>query len=103
MRGMGGPPPNRRRRLFLFLFLGDHFAVLVEAAVGADAMRQHRLFAARTILDLDGLDVLVAAAFALTGMGGSSLRDCHDSCLLGSLRSKGGYARAGWRRCQGEM
>src|SRR5262249_47863702 len=89
--------------LLLFLFLRHHLAVLVETAVGANPVRQHRLLAARTILDLDWLDVLMAPAFALTGMGDSSLRDCHDSCLLGNLRSKGGYGRAGGKGCQGDL
>jgi hypothetical protein len=46
-------------------------------------MRQHGLIAAATVLDLERFDVVVAPPFPLTGMGGSSLWDCHGvlSCL----------------------
>src|SRR5262249_47388164 len=54
--GVGG----RLLLLFLFLFHDDHGAVLVEAAVGTDAVRQHGVAALRAVLDLQRLDVLVA-------------------------------------------
>src|SRR5262249_51369875 len=64
----------------LLLFLGLHLATLVESAVGADAVGQHRLFAARAVLDLHRFDVVVAAPCALPGTGDSSLGNRHD-CL----------------------
>src|SRR5579884_2639465 len=70
----GGRPLGGALLLF---FHGYDFAALVIAAVGADVVRQHRLLAARAVLDLDRLEVLVAAPLALAGVGGTSLGDCH--------------------------
>ena len=52
----------------LLLFRRHDFAALVVAAVGADAVRQHRLVALAAVLDLDRLDVVMAAPFALAGV-----------------------------------
>ena len=61
------------------LLFGRHdLTALVIAAIGTDAVRQHRLFAAAAILNLHRLEVLVAAPLALAGVGGSSLRNGHD-------------------------
>ena len=56
----------------------DHRAILIVAAVGADAMRQHGLFAVGAVLDLHRLDVQVAAPLTLPCVGRSSLRNRHD-------------------------
>jgi hypothetical protein len=45
-------------------------------------MRQHRLLAARAVLDLDGVEVVVAAPLPLAGVGGSSLRNGHGWIAL---------------------
>jgi len=52
----------------LRLLLGYHLAPLIVAAVGADAVGQHRLLAPAAILDLEGLEVVVAAPLALPGV-----------------------------------
>src|SRR5581483_1084435 len=56
--------------LLLFLFHHDRVAALVEPAVGADPVGQHRLVAPGAELDLHRGDVVVAAAGALPGAGG---------------------------------
>jgi hypothetical protein len=63
----------------LLLLFGRHdFAVLIIAAVGANVVRQNRLLAAVTVLDLHRLSVQMAPPFALAGVRGSSLGDSHD-------------------------
>jgi hypothetical protein len=52
----------------LLLFRGHDFTALIVAAVRADTVRQYRLVALRTVLDLQGFDVKVASAFSLAGM-----------------------------------
>jgi hypothetical protein len=62
----------------LLLSLGWHdLTALIKAAVGADAVRQHRLFTPRTVLDLSRFEVVVAAPHALARVGGTSLRNGH--------------------------
>ena len=79
----------------LLLLHVDDLAVLVVAAGGADAVRQDGLLAARAILDLNGLEVLVAAPLALPGVGGSSLRNGHDflPCWEVARKNRAGLAR----------
>jgi hypothetical protein len=64
------------------LFHGHGLAPLVVAAVGTEAVRQHRLFAIGAVLDLDWFEVQVTASLALPGVGGSSLRYSHDWVAL---------------------
>jgi hypothetical protein len=71
----------------LLRFRRDHLATLIIAARRADAVRQDRLAALVTVLDLHGLDAQVAAAFALPGVGGAALRDCHVLAFVISVRS----------------
>jgi hypothetical protein len=63
--------------LLLLLFHVHDFPALVEAAVRADAMRQDRFVTVWAVLNLNRFDMEVAPPFALSGMGCSSLRDCH--------------------------
>jgi len=63
----------------LLLFRSDHFAALVVAAVGADAVRQDRLVAVGAVLDLQGFDVLMAPPFAVAGVRSPSLGNSHGS------------------------
>ena len=62
----------------LLLFHHHDLTALVVAAVRADAVRQHRLFAPRAILNLHGFEMLMATALALPGMRRASLRNGHD-------------------------
>jgi hypothetical protein len=67
------------------LFHLHHFAALIVAAIRTDAMRQHRLVATAAVLNLKGLHVQVAPPFALPGVRGSSLGDCHEISLPQNL------------------
>ena len=64
--------------LLLGVLFGDDDAALEEPAVRADPVRQDRLVALLAILDLDGLDGVVAPPMALLGVGRSSLGNGHD-------------------------
>jgi hypothetical protein len=64
-------------KLFFLLHL-HHFAVLVVAAVGADAVWQDRLLAARAILNLNRLQVVMAPPVALPGTRRAPLGDGHE-------------------------
>src|SRR5262249_27508963 len=78
-RGVVAPPRVPRDPHGLLLLFHRHLlAALVEAAVGADAVRQLRLVALRAVLDLQRLEVLVAAALPLSRVRRSSLRNGHD-------------------------
>jgi hypothetical protein len=63
--------------LRLLFFHVDDFAALVVAAIRTNPVRQDRFVALRAILDLHGFEMLVAPPFALAGVRGPSLRDCH--------------------------
>src|SRR6516164_2632158 len=63
--------------LFLLLFHVHNFPALIVAAIGANAVRQHRLVALRAVLHLNGLDMQMASPLALPGVRRSSLRNCH--------------------------
>ena len=85
----------------LLLFRLHRFAALVVAAVGTDAVRQHRLVALGAILDLQRFDVQMASPLALPGVRSSSLGNSHDSlAFAGSFRSKACYGRKGMRQRQ---
>ena len=61
-----------------------HYLIeLAQSLLIEPAMRQHGLIAAAAVLDLERFDVVMAPPFALSGMGGPSLWDCHGvlSCL----------------------
>jgi hypothetical protein len=82
-------PSSFRRSLLRFFFLVDDLAALVVAAVRADTVRQARLLATLTVLDLHRSQVLMASTFALTGSGGPSLGDSHGcSAFCGVLAVK---------------
>ena len=71
-----------------FFFLGrDNGAVAVFTAIGAYPMGQYRLTAVRTVVDLDGRGVLVAAPFTLFAAGSSSLRNGHDFTCAANFKS----------------
>jgi hypothetical protein len=63
--------------LFLLFFFANHCPVLIIAAVGADAMGQHRLAAVGAILNLDRCHVLMTSPLALLGMRCPPLWDRH--------------------------
>jgi hypothetical protein len=61
----------------LLLFHHYHLTALVVAAVRADAVGQHRLFASRAVLNLNGLEMLMAPPLPLPGMRRTPLRNGH--------------------------
>jgi hypothetical protein len=71
--------------LLLLLFRRYDFPALVVAAVGTDAVRQHGFVALAAILDGERLDVLMTPPFALAGVRGPSLGDCHDDSAFSAL------------------
>jgi hypothetical protein len=61
----------------LLLFHDHHLTALVMAAVRANAVGQHRLFASRAVLNLNRLEVQVAPPLALPGMRCAPLWNGH--------------------------
>jgi hypothetical protein len=61
----------------LLLFHHHDLTALVVAAVRADAVRKHRLFASGAILNLDRIEVLMAPPLPLPGMRRTPLRNGH--------------------------
>src|SRR5438067_12020681 len=86
------------------LFHRYDFSVLIVAAVRTDPMRQHRLIASAAVLNLERFNVVVAPPFALAGVGGPSLWDCHGvwSCLS-QVRGKVRYPRSAALQGQGTL
>jgi len=65
-------------RFWIDGFHDDCVAALVETALPTNAVRQHGFVAADAVLELDRRLMVVTAPVALFGVGGASLRYCHD-------------------------
>jgi len=84
-----------------FLLFRYHLTALIMAAVGADAVRQHRLVALAAILHLDGFNVLMTPPFSLAGVRRSPFWNCHDLMPSPtSYQSKARYRRSPAQSCQ---
>jgi hypothetical protein len=60
----------------------EHLPAAIGATVGADMVREPRLAALRTNLELRQLDAVMLAAVALTPVGDSFLGECAHGMLL---------------------
>jgi hypothetical protein len=87
----------------LLSFHHHHFAPLVMTAVRANTVRQHGLITALAILNLHRFYVLMAPSFALTGVRGASLGNCHSFSCAKQLWSKASYRRSAENECQARL
>jgi hypothetical protein len=72
----------------LTFFDRHDFAFLIDAAIRADAVGQHRLIALRAVLDLNGIAVVMTPPLISSGTGNASLRYGHVVRLVRSLNTK---------------